>query len=67
MRSKSEILQQAYRQLRNNANKLNLDLKRDFFTNKISSYQGDLKNTWKVFNQVIYEKSKTTNISTSQY
>ena len=62
MRSKSDILQQAYSKLRNKVNKLNLDLKRDLFTNKISSYQGDLKNTWKVINQVLNKKSKTTNI-----
>ena len=63
MRSKNEILQQAYRQFRNKVKKLNLDLKRDFFTNKISFYQGDLKNIWKVINQDINKKSKRTNIS----
>ncbi len=64
VRSKSEILQQAYRQLRNKVNKLNMDLKRKYFTDKITSFQGDIKSTWKVINQVINKKSKTTNIST---
>ena len=63
VRSKSEILMQAYRQMRNRVNKLNLNLKREFFTNKIASYDGDLKNTWKTINQVLNKKSKTTHIT----
>ena len=54
---------QAYRQMRNRVNKLNLNLKREFFTNKIASYDGDLKNTWKTINQVLNKKSKTTHIT----
>ena len=56
------ILMQAYRQMRNRVNKLNLNLKRKFFTNKIASYNGDLKNTWKTINQVLNKKSLTTHI-----
>ena len=40
---KPQILLQAYRQIRNRVNELNLDLKREFFTKKISSYAGDVK------------------------
>ena len=54
---------QAYRQMRNRVNELNLNLKREFFTNKIASYDGDLKNTWKTINQVLNKKSKTTHIT----
>ena len=36
VRSKSKILMEAYRQTRNKVNKLNTDLKREFFTNKIA-------------------------------
>ena len=61
--SKSDLLMQAYRQLRNRVNKLNENLKREFFTNKIASYDGDLKNTWKTINQVLNKKTKTTHIS----
>ena len=49
--------------MRNRVNKLNLNLKREFFTNKIASYDGDLKNTWKTINQVLNKKSKTTHIT----
>ena len=59
---KFHILMQAYKQMRNRVNKLNLNLKREFFTNKIASYDGDLKNTWKTINQVLHKKSLTTHI-----
>ena len=45
------------------ANKLNEKLKREYFTNKIASCEGDLKSTWKTINNVLNKKSKTTNIS----
>ncbi len=61
--SKSHLLMQAYRQLRNRANKMNDNLKREFFTKKIAEHDGDLKNTWKTINQVLNKKSKTTHIS----
>ena len=38
-------------------------LKREFFTQKISSYAGDVKGSWKVINQVLNKKSKTTHVS----
>ena len=43
VKSKSQILMQANGQIRNRVNKLNLDLKREFFTKNISSYAGDVK------------------------
>ena len=61
--SKSDILMQAYREMRNRVNKLNLNLKCEFFINKIASYDGDLKNTWKTINQVLNKRSKTTHIT----
>ena len=63
IRSKSELLMQAYRHIRNQVNKLNEKLKREYFTNKIASCEGDLKSTWKTINNVSNKKSKTTNIS----
>ena len=59
---KSHILLQAYRQMRNRVNKLNLNLKREFFIHKITSYSGVLKNTWKTINQVLNKKSLITHI-----
>ena len=66
VRSKSKILMEAYRQTRNKVNKLNTDLKREFFTNKIASQNGDLKRTWKTINMVLNKKSKTTQIAALQ-
>ena len=63
IRTKSEILMQSYRHVRNRVNKLNGTLKREYFTHKIASCEGDLKNTWKTINEVLNKKSKTTNIS----
>ena len=62
VRSKSKIIMDAYKQMRNRVNRLNKDLKRDYFTNKIALSQGDLKNTWKTINMVLNKKSKTTQI-----
>ena len=63
VKSKSQISMQGYRQIRNRVNKFNLDSKREFFTKKISSYAGDVKGSWKVINQVLNKKSKTTHVS----
>ena len=63
IRTKSEILMQSYRHVRNRVNKLNGKLKREYFTHKIASCEEDLKNTWKTINKVLNKKSKTTNIS----
>ena len=43
---------------------LNIELKRKFFTNKISSQNGDLKSKWKTINTVLNKRSKTTQIAT---
>lgn len=66
VRSKSNIVMDVYRQTRNNVNKLNTDLKREGFTNKIASRNGDLKNTWKTINTFLNKKSKTTQIAALQ-
>ena len=63
IRSKSELLMQAYRNIRNQANRLNEKLKREYFTHKIASCEGDLKSTSKTINNVLNKKSKTTNIA----
>ena len=43
-------------------NKVNIDLKRDYFTNKIASHEGEIKSTWKTINLVLNKKSKTTQL-----
>ena len=49
--------------MRNKVNKLNTESKREYFSNKIASHNGDLKNTWKTINLVLNKKSKTTQIA----
>ena len=64
IKSKSEVFFDAYKQMRNKVNKVNIDLKREYFTNKIASHEGDIKSTWKTINLVLNKKSKTTQITT---
>ena len=52
----------SYRHLRNRVNNLNKQLKRDYFSNKIASYRGSLKDSWRSINQLLNKRSKTTNI-----
>ena len=63
-KSKSEVLFNAYKQMRNKVNKVNIELKPDYFKNKIASHEGDIKSTWKIINLVLNKKSKTTQITT---
>ena len=50
----------SYQVLRNKLNKLNLQLKREYFVTKISSINRDMKETWKARSQLINKSSKTT-------
>ena len=59
IRSKSESLMVSYRH-----EKQSYRSKREYFTDKIASFEGDLKNTWKTINNILNKKSKTTNITT---
>ena len=54
---------QANKRARNKVNSLNTRLKRHYFTNKINSCEGNLKETWATINKLINKKSKTTSIS----
>ena len=51
-----------YRQMRNKVNNLNKKLKKYYFSNKIASVTGNLKESWKTINQLLNRKSDTTNI-----
>ena len=62
VKSKSTLLMGYYKQICNRTNKLNLRLKREYFSKKISDCKGDLKKSWKTINQVINKSSKTTSI-----
>ena len=60
VRSNCKLLMQSYKQVRNKANNLNKQLKREYFSEEITQFQGDLKKTWKTINQVINKKLNTT-------
>ena len=51
-----------YKQLRNNANILNKNLKREYFAKNLAACKDDLKQSWKTINLLLNKRSKTTNI-----
>ena len=59
---KFEILLEAYRNLRNQVNRENDKLKRQYFTKKISDNEKDIKGTWNTINKLVNRRSKTTEI-----
>ena len=59
---KSEILMQAYKEMRNQVNSDNRSLKRKCFKNEITQQEGNVKGTWSVINKLINRRSKTTEI-----
>ena len=58
----SQILIASYKQVRNRVNSLNRTLKRQYFSEKISMQQDNMKDSWKTINQLLNKRSKTTNI-----
>ena len=64
VKAKSQLLMNAYKQMRCKANNLNRKLKREHFSSKIELNKGNIKETWKTINQLVNKRSKTTEIST---
>ena len=62
VKAKSEILMNAYRQVRNQAKNMNSRLKREYFTNQLNECEGDLKQTWSTINKLVNKRSKSTQI-----
>ena len=52
----------SYRQVRNKVNLLNIQLKTQYYTNKISACQGNMKESWKTINEILNKRSKSSNI-----
>ena len=50
---KSQFLMDSYRQVRNKVNVLNIQLKKQYYTNKISACQGNMKESWKTINEIL--------------
>ena len=52
-----------YRHVRNKVNKLSNELKRQYFSEKITLHQDNTKESWKIINQVLKNWSISTNIN----
>ena len=59
---KSPVLMDSYRQVRNRVNTLNVQLKKEYYTNKISACEGNMKESWKTINELLNKRSKSSNI-----
>ena len=55
-KSKSKILVDAYRQARNRVNSLNIQVKRRYFSAKVSECKGNMKESWKTINQLLNKR-----------
>ena len=62
LKRKSSIMMESYRQLRNKVNTLNIKLKKQYFSNKISACKGNVKDSWKTINELLNKSSKSCNI-----
>ena len=62
LKSKSPIIMDSYRQIRNWVNFINNQLKKHHYSDKISSDKGNLKDSWKTINELLNKRSKSCNI-----
>ena len=62
LKNKSPILMDSYRQIRNRVNSLNIQLKKQYFSTKISECRGNMKESWKAINELLNKRSKSCNI-----
>ena len=51
----------SYKQVCNNVNAMNTQLKKQYYTDKILSCQGDMKESWKTINELLNKRSKSSN------
>ena len=61
IKSKSALLMISYRYIRNKIDKLNSELKSNTFLKNIFS-KGNMRESWRIFKQVINKRSKSTKI-----
>ena len=59
---KSQFVMDSYRQARNKVNTMNTQLKKQYYIDKILSCQGDMRESWKTINELLNERSKSSNI-----
>ena len=58
----SQFLMDSYGQVRNKVNTINTQLKKQYYTDKILSCQGDMKESWKTIYELLNKRSKSSNI-----
>ena len=63
VKNKSDILMNCYRQVRNKVNKLNTSLKKQHYANRITACKGNMQDSWKIINELINKRSKSSNIN----
>ena len=56
VKNQSDLLFAAYKQIRNKVINKNQKLKRDFFSDKINTFEGNMKETWKIIKHMINPK-----------
>ena len=62
VKSKSPPLLDSYRHVRNKVNALNMQQKKEYYNNKISACQGNMKESCKTINDLLNKRSKSSNI-----
>ena len=55
-------MMETYRQLRSKVNTMNTKLKRQYFSNKISACNVNVKDSWKTINELLNRRFKSCNI-----
>ena len=63
VKGKSPILMDSYRQIRNNFNALNIQLKKQQYTNRIAACKGNMKESWETINELLNKRSKSSSIN----
>ena len=63
VKSRSNILMEAYKQVCNRTNAMNSKFKKELFTDKIHSCEGNMKDAWNTINMLINKRPRTTMIS----
>ena len=53
---------ESYRKIRNRVDQLNINLKRQYFSEKIIQFQGNMEESWRTIEQLLNKRSKSTNI-----
>ena len=53
VKSKSALVMELYRQVSYRVNSLNKQLRKEYFTNKISSCNGNMKDSWRTINELL--------------